>query len=72
MSRETRMDLQKVGQLVEMAQKWTYISLTAMFVWKVVRATWKRCTPIASLVRNSETATAGEQRTKLGDPFFIA
>ncbi|MEW8688335.1 MAG: hypothetical protein AB2556_21190 [Candidatus Thiodiazotropha sp.] len=68
---ETRMDLQKVGQMVEMAQKWTYISLAAIFVWKVVGATWKRCTPVASLVGNSRTTTA-PRRDDQGDPFFMA
>ncbi|MEW8688826.1 MAG: hypothetical protein AB2556_23660, partial [Candidatus Thiodiazotropha sp.] len=85
---ETRMDLQKVEQMVETAQRWAYISLAAILVWKVVGATWKRCTPVASLVGNSGTATAprrddqahaaapavpvAEQHTKPGDPFFMA
>ncbi|MEW8689154.1 MAG: hypothetical protein AB2556_25310 [Candidatus Thiodiazotropha sp.] len=85
---ETRMDLQKVGQMAETAQKWIYISLAAILVWKVVGATWKRCTPVASLVGNSGIATAprrddqghaaapaapvGEKHTKPGDPFFMA
>ncbi|MEW8688360.1 MAG: hypothetical protein AB2556_21320, partial [Candidatus Thiodiazotropha sp.] len=56
--RETRMDLQKVGQMVELAQKWTYISIAAIFVWKVIGAAWKRSTPVASLVGNCRTATA--------------
>ncbi|MEW8333912.1 MAG: hypothetical protein AB2692_23480 [Candidatus Thiodiazotropha sp.] len=82
---ETRMDLQKVEQMVETAQRWAYISLAAILVWKVVGATWKRCTPVASPVGNSGTATApqrddqgpaaapaAKQHTKPGDPFFMA
>ena len=45
---ETRMDLQKVGQVVETAQNWAYISIAAVIVWKVVTATWNRCTPLLS------------------------
>ena len=82
---ETRMDLQKVGQMVETAQKWTYISLAAILVWKVVGATWKRCTPVAvgrDIVQQQEkqghTAApppppvVAEQRAKPGDPFYMA
>ncbi|MEW8688727.1 MAG: hypothetical protein AB2556_23165, partial [Candidatus Thiodiazotropha sp.] len=82
---ETRMDLQKVEQMVEMAQRWAYISLAAILVWKVIGATWKRCMPVASLVGNSGTATAPrhddhgnaaapavEKHTKPKDPFSIA
>ncbi|MEW8689058.1 MAG: hypothetical protein AB2556_24830 [Candidatus Thiodiazotropha sp.] len=36
---ETRMDLQKVGQMADAAQIWTYMSLAAILVWKVVGAT---------------------------------
>ena len=45
---EAGMDLQKAGQLAETAQKWAYLSLAAMLVWKVVGATWKQCTPVAA------------------------
>ncbi|MEW8688590.1 MAG: hypothetical protein AB2556_22480, partial [Candidatus Thiodiazotropha sp.] len=79
---ETRMDLQKVEQMVETAQKWACISLAAILVWKVVGATWKRCTLVASLVGNSGTprnddqgytaAPAAEQHTKPKDPFSMA
>ena len=69
---ETRMDLQKVGQMVEMAQKWTYISLAAILVWKVVRATWKRCTQVAIGHDVVPPPVVAEQRTKPGDPFNMA
>ncbi|KAK3787929.1 hypothetical protein RRG08_008948 [Elysia crispata] len=42
---ETRMDLQKVGQVVETAQNWAYISIAAVIIWRVVTATWNRGTP---------------------------
>ena len=45
---EAGKDLQKAGQLGEMAQKWAYLSLAAMLIWKVVGATWKQCTPVAA------------------------
>ena len=38
---ETRMDIQKVGQMMETI----YLSLAAILIWKVVGATWKRYTP---------------------------
>ena len=44
---ETRMDIQKVREMVETAQKWTFLSLAAILVWKVVGATWKQCAPAA-------------------------
>ena len=42
---ETRLDLQKVGQAVETAQNWAYISIAAVLVWRVFAATWNRGTP---------------------------
>ena len=39
---ETRMEIQKVGQTVE---KWTYLSIASILVWKIVGATWKQCAP---------------------------
>ncbi|KAK3776399.1 hypothetical protein RRG08_023752 [Elysia crispata] len=53
---ETRMDLQKVGQVV--------------LVWKVVAATWNRCTPPQQkppLALLQEARNAGP-----GDPFYMA
>ena len=69
---ETRMDLQKVGQMVETAQKWTYISLATILVWKVVGATWKQCTPVATGHDVVPPPVVAEQRTKPGDPFYMA
>ncbi|KAK3781648.1 hypothetical protein RRG08_029310 [Elysia crispata] len=45
---ETRLDLQKVGQAVETAQNWAYISIAAVLVWRVFAATWNRGTARAS------------------------
>ena len=80
-----RADRDQDGQMVETAQKWTYISLAAILVWKVVGATWKRCTPVAvgrDVVQQQEkqghTAApppppvVAEQRAKPGDPFYMA
>ena len=74
---ETRMDLQKVGQVVETAQNWAYISIAAVLVWKVVAATWNRCTPPTPqqkpqpqkppLALLQEAESAGP-----GDPFYMA
>ena len=82
---ETRMDRQKDGQMVETAQNWTYISLAAILVWKVVGATGKRCMPVAvgrDVVQQQEkqghTAApppppvVAEHRAKPGDPFYMA
>ena len=74
---ETRMDLQKVGQVVETAKNWAYISIAAVLVWKVVAATWNRCTPPTPqqkphpqkppLALLQEAESAGP-----GDPFYMA
>lgn len=76
---ETRMDLQKVGQMVETAQKWVYISIAAVFVWKVAAATWNRCTPAAvgrdTQAKPQRTAVPpppAAENTKPGDPFYMA
>ncbi|KAK3764539.1 hypothetical protein RRG08_040560 [Elysia crispata] len=71
------MDLQKVGQVVETAQNWAYISIAAVLVWKVVAATWNRCTPPTPqqkpqpqkppLALLQEAESAGP-----GDPFYMA
>ncbi|KAK3732167.1 hypothetical protein RRG08_026549 [Elysia crispata] len=70
---ETRMDLQKVGKV----QNWAYISIAAVLVWKVVAATWNRCTPPTPqqkpqpqkppLALLQEAESAGP-----GDPFYMA
>ena len=76
---ETRMDIQKVGQMVETAQKWTYLALAAILVWKVVGATWKQCAPAAEHNVQKQTAAPAVQeqtsapkaaRSKT-DPFYM-
>ena len=78
---ETRMDLQKVGQVVETAQNWAYISIAAVFVWKVVAATWNRCTPPTPRQESQpqKPPQAGSlallqeaERAIPGDPFYMA
>ena len=68
---EVRMDLQKVGQAVEAAQKWAYISIAAVLVWKVFAATWKRCTPVVPTPQQEPQPPAVES-AKPGDPFYMA
>lgn len=50
---KTRMDLQKVGQLVEQVQRWTYLSLAAVLVWRVVGTTLRNCS-VSNAVRAME------------------
>ncbi|GFR98530.1 hypothetical protein ElyMa_004504400 [Elysia marginata] len=49
---ETRVDMQKIGQMAASAQKWAYISIAAALVWKVAASTWKQCgsPPLAAAV----------------------
>ena len=63
---ETRMDIQKVGQMVETAQKWTYLSLAAILVWKVIGATWKQCAPAAE--HNVQEHAAAPPPQEVADP----
>ena len=72
---ETRMDIQKVGHMVETAQKWTNISITAILVWKIVGATWKQCAPA---VQEQTAAPAVQEQTTAPksvrpkrDPFYM-
>ena len=48
---------------VETAQRWAYISLAAILVWKVVGATWKRCFPSWEQ-RDSNSASARRPRAR--------
>ena len=73
--KETRMDIQKVGQMMETAQKWTYISIAAILVWKIVGATWKQCAPA---VQEQTAAPAVQEKTAAPkavrpkrDPFYM-
>ncbi|KAK3772396.1 hypothetical protein RRG08_031419 [Elysia crispata] len=68
---ETRMDLQKVGQVVETAQNWAYISIAAVIVWKVVTATWNRCTPRQKPQPQNPQPKEVES-AKPGHPFYMA
>ncbi|KAK3720270.1 hypothetical protein RRG08_007891 [Elysia crispata] len=68
---ETRMDLQKVGQVVETAQNWAYISIAAVIVWKVVTATWNRCTP-RQKPQPQKPQPQEVESAKPGDPFYMA
>ena len=77
---ETRMDLQKVGQVVETAQNWAYISIAAVFVWKVVAVTWNRFTPPTPRQESQpqKPPQAGSlallqeaERAIPGDPFYM-
>ncbi|GFS16366.1 hypothetical protein ElyMa_001471100 [Elysia marginata] len=49
---ETSVDMQKIGQMAASAQKWAYISIAAVLVWKVAASTWKQCgsPPLAAAV----------------------
>ena len=77
---ETRTDVQKVGQMVEMAQNWAYLSLAAVLVWKVVGATVRQCTP-AAMPSKTPTVLAKQNSTaalpplpddaKPGNPFYM-
>ena len=69
---ETRMDLQKVGQAVETAQNWAYISIAAVIVWKVVTATWNRCTPRQNPQPQKPPLLQEARNAKPGNPFYMA
>ena len=79
---ETHMALQKVGQMVETAQKWAYISIAGVLIWKVAATTRNRCTS-AAVGCDTQKHVAMPQRTtmpplpaaenvKPGDPFYMA
>ena len=77
---ETRLDLQKVGQAVETAQNWAYISIAAVLVWRVFAATWNRGTARASskmfalakdgLARRRRSLSSSCERTSLTSTRF--
>ena len=68
---ETRMDLQKVGQVVETAQNWAYISIAAVIIWRVVTATWNRGTPRQKPQPQNPQPKEVES-AKPGHPFYMA
>ena len=63
---ETRMEIQKVGQTVE---KWTYLSITAILVWKIVGAAWKQHAPAVQEQTAIQEQTAVPRSKR--DPFYI-
>ncbi|KAK3763796.1 hypothetical protein RRG08_065759 [Elysia crispata] len=68
---ETRLDLQKVGQAVETAQNWAYISIAAVLVWRVFAATWNRGTPRQNPQPQNPQPKEVES-AKPGHPFYMA
>ncbi|KAK3789173.1 hypothetical protein RRG08_001565 [Elysia crispata] len=71
------MYLQKVGQAVETAQNWAYISIAAVIVFKIVTATWNRGTPRQKpqpqKPQPQKPPLLQEARNaKPGDPFYMA
>lgn len=71
---ETRMDLQKLWQMVETAQRWAYLSLAALFVWKVASTTWERCAPPTSSPQAANVSAPGrlqQQKTQPGNSFHM-
>ena len=68
---ETRMDLQKVGQVVKTAQNWAYISIAAVIVLKIVTATWNRGTP-RQKPQPQKPQPQEVESAKPGGPFYMA
>ena len=63
---ETRMEIQKVGQTVE---NWTYLSIAAILVWKIVGATCKQRAPTVQEKTAVQEQTAAPRSKR--DPFYM-
>ena len=63
---ETQMEIQKVRQTV---QKWTYISIAAILIWKIVGAIWKQSGPAIQEETAVQEQTAAPRPKR--DPFYM-
>ena len=61
--REEREEEREEEIRMDTAQKWAYISIAAILVWKIVGATWKQCAPSVQ----EQTAAPRTKR----DPFYM-